>query len=815
MGSHSLTARHQRPNGPHPEGEHEKGGVRCLEWTRVPQLVQWMATLRCPLSCPHCLAVSRNSGFSDMPLVTVFGLIDQISFMGVEEFLVTGGEPLAREDLPEVIRYLGRQKVRWSLNTATLPNADARAAMEEAPPVFVAVSLDGPERIHNNFRGSDHAYEDALEAIRYYRGLPQCRVAAGTTVTSFNFDALPETFQIVVGSGAAEWGIHLPVREGRAEIRDDLFLSRNQLKQLLRFVARKRNYFPVQMADEMSYCGEWEPLVRDQPLMCGAGRTHCMVLPDGEVVPCSTLDRATSAGNVHDRPLLQIWTEGFGAIRAWQPKRRCAACDYASACEGGCWLQRRKGSSCYKDIWQMPPLSRVLRTAASVAVCLAAFQGSAIGGEPMLTEEQRLDFRRIEAAARNLRSKTLTSVQAGESLEDIVVRWYARDFPTPGSVKPLVVDASLQKDPAGVYLKALLEDRLPKDVTSLCQHVQACLKTEHTSLSLSSLLWRNLSERLLEGKQPGDRTPEERKVIRETFGMLKAKNEEWRAKILTAKLQGRSLLAKGIRVGAPMSKAGPRPRPYSVGLALDAEHERWAKLAAQKGSVENLLKLHTFAREHELQITLPPGVKWGDGASQSRTIGVLDTLTVSAIGSEKVTVNVSWDGQQLYSMTRLQLRWEVALELPSNVELSYIDVLRCAKGRVQGPSVEPLRRPTGQADLISRRGYFSVLPLNPLLLMDVRERYGGGTPEPTVEKGHVEELVARLSHEDYEVRTTAHAKLLELGPEIREMLAPHRNHVDLETRTRVNVILKKLGSKIAIPDEKLPLLTWLTDFWML
>ena len=105
MGSHSLTARHQRPNGPHPEGEHEKGGVRCLEWTRVPQLVQWMATLRCPLSCPHCLAVSRNSGFSDMPLVTVFGLIDQISFMGVEEFLVTGGEPLAREDLPEVIRY--------------------------------------------------------------------------------------------------------------------------------------------------------------------------------------------------------------------------------------------------------------------------------------------------------------------------------------------------------------------------------------------------------------------------------------------------------------------------------------------------------------------------------------------------------------------------------------------------------------------------------------------------------------------------------------------------------------------------------------
>ena len=55
---------------------------------------------------------------------------------------------------------------------------------------------------------------------------------------------------------------------------------------------------PVTIADEIGYCGHWEALVRNEPFYCGAGRAGCAVLPDGEVVPCTTLDISTSAGNV-------------------------------------------------------------------------------------------------------------------------------------------------------------------------------------------------------------------------------------------------------------------------------------------------------------------------------------------------------------------------------------------------------------------------------------------------------------------------------------------------------------------------------------
>lgn len=333
MGSHSRTRRHGRT----PAQDEALFDTR--GHTRVPQLVQWMVTLRCPMACPHCLAAgecSRELGLDEAAM-----LIEQVADMGVHEFLLTGGEPLAREDLPAIVGLLRANGVRWSLNTAAMPGRELRKAMEEWPPSFVAVSLDGPPRVHDGFRGQQGAFDDAMASLAYFADLAEDGVAAGTTVTQANIHSLPETFGIVLESGAASWGLHLIVPEGRAAERPDLLLSRKQLKHLLHFAAAKREYLPVSLADEIGYCGFWEPLVRGEPFFCGAGRAQCVVLPDGEVVPCTTLDASTSAGNVTETPLQRIWDEGFSELRMHQPEGRCARCRFAPACEGGCWLQRR------------------------------------------------------------------------------------------------------------------------------------------------------------------------------------------------------------------------------------------------------------------------------------------------------------------------------------------------------------------------------------------------------------------------------------------------------------------------------------------
>lgn len=349
-------------------------------YMQVPDLVQWMATLKCGLSCEHCLTVGNEPELPDMPLEKVRVLIDEIAEMGVREFLVTGGEPLVREDLPEVIEYLGCKNVNWTLNTAIMPSERMQSAIARHKPGFVAVSLDGPREVHDAFRGKTGAWDEAMESIRYFRSLPGVRVCAGTTVTSRNYRHLDETFHLAVASGVDQWGIHLLVPEGRAGQRADLFLSKSQLRKLIKFVARKRQYFQVEMADEIGYLGYLEPLVRDAPLSCGAGRSQCVVLPDGEVVPCSTLDRSCSAGNIHEQRLTEIWANGFRELREWRPSDRCEHCDYSPACMAGCWLQRKAGTQCFREVWHLPG---ALKTAAGVAICLGGL--AAYTGEGPLT----------------------------------------------------------------------------------------------------------------------------------------------------------------------------------------------------------------------------------------------------------------------------------------------------------------------------------------------------------------------------------------------------------------------------------------------
>ena len=85
----------------------------------------------------------------------------------------------------------------WTLNTAAMPDRGLREAIERNKPGFVAVSLDGPKAVHDAFRGRAGAWDEAMEAIRFFKSLGGVRVCAGTTVTSRNYDYLDETFHLV------------------------------------------------------------------------------------------------------------------------------------------------------------------------------------------------------------------------------------------------------------------------------------------------------------------------------------------------------------------------------------------------------------------------------------------------------------------------------------------------------------------------------------------------------------------------------------------------------------------------------------------
>ena len=663
MGSYSKTQRHGR-------AALEAGGDSFFQehnWTRVPRLVQWFLTLNCPLNCEHCLAAGEAASGDEMSLKEAARLIEQVAAMGVEEFLLTGGEPFARRDLPDIISILRSNGVRWSLNTAAMPTARTRRATEQWPPYFVAVSLDGPEKVHNAFRGRTGAFRDAMASISYFAELSEHGVAAGTTVTTRNFPHLGETFGLVLESAATTWGLHLLVPEGRAGNRRDLFLDRQQLRHLIRFAAAKRNHFPVTMADEIGYCGLWEPLLRDTPFFCGAGRMHCVVLPDGEVVPCTTLDVSTSAGNIRRKTLAEIWENGFAPLRTWSPKGKCAKCRYAIACQGACWLQRRHGTQCFKAVWDIPQPVK----AACFAVCVGlAAAGLAAGDTALARERERVTPKGERSGLRIGRGRTDgPEMLDAERLERHIVRWYAsqssgRHLPKAkeaiGTVSP-----ELAEDPAARYFAAFAEGKLSRVLAERVKLMKAALKTDQRSLSLIALMWRDITEWCLDGEGPEKRTPEERKVLQELLADLHASAKAWREEIFEKKLT--PFLRRGGIPGRPMSKAAPRPFRYAM---TGRDHNRWGWTIGRRRITKEFLRNHPYADSMQLSYEAEPNrglkcVRNGTLMAADGRLAIFDVLVVPSLEKGdhfKLTLNIG--RQKLHTV------------LPSDTELTYADVLR-------------------------------------------------------------------------------------------------------------------------------------------
>ena len=657
MATHSQTRQH----GP-PRTEGDRDGFFVEHgWTRVPRLVQWMTTLRCPLSCEHCLAAGDDT--EDMGGADAARLIEQVAALGVEEFLLTGGEPLARPDLPEIIGMLRANGVRWSLNTALMPGRRARAAVEQWPPGFVAVSMDGPEEIHDAFRGRAGAFRGAMDSIAYFTRLVPGRVAAGTTVTARNFRHLPAAFGIVLESGAAQWGLHLLVGEGRAAERKDLFLSRRQLKDLLRFAASKRNHFPVTMADEIGYCGSWEPFVRSEPFFCGAGRAQCVVLPDGEVVPCTTLDRSASAGNAIRRPLGEIWETGFAALRSRRPQGKCRSCNYAAACEGGCWLQRRHGTECFRRVWCAP---RAV-TAAGLAICLGlAASGQALAAEAKEPAERPVLMTDAEAAKMQV-------------LQSSIVQWYASQFggrrgaPQIDQVLAALKNA-LPDDPGARYFLRFAEGKLPAGIEDHAREIAGALQTKQRSLCLVGLAWRDVTEWCIEGKAPERRTDAEKKALRDITVQLGKTAEAWRTEIFRDKLDPFFRRPVDYR-GFFLSKAGPTALERVSGTLAGT---RWS---GGKDLTEDFLAEHPYAETMKVNFTVSEGAKLlclrgGKTADADGALRVFDLLLVPEpeAGNQAVLTFVA--GGHRLNVT-----------LPPGTELTYGDVLRLAHEQNPGFSV--------------------------------------------------------------------------------------------------------------------------------
>jgi radical SAM protein len=195
-----------------------------LNFDETPFLAIWEVTQSCDLACKHCRAAAQPIAHPD-ELTNAEGkaLIDQIAAMGVPIFVFTGGDPLKRKDVFELIRYAADKGVQVALTPSATPllTREAIFKLKEAGLVRLGISLDGstPE-IHDTFRGLPGAYARTIQAIEWANeaGIP---IQVHTTISRHNADDLDNLCALFEKLAIVMWNVFFLVPVGRGQL-DDL-----------------------------------------------------------------------------------------------------------------------------------------------------------------------------------------------------------------------------------------------------------------------------------------------------------------------------------------------------------------------------------------------------------------------------------------------------------------------------------------------------------------------------------------------------------------------------------------------------------------
>lgn len=317
-----------------------------------PLLVSWNVTKACNLSCMHCY---RDAGVKDPQELTFQqgkALIQQIAEIGFKILVLSGGEPLLREDIFDLIKFASFLNLRVVLGSnGTLITEGIAKKLKETGVPRIGISLDGYKaESHDKLRGQAGCFRMAL------KGIENCRKAGlefqiHTTVYRENITEILKVTDLAVQSGAEAHHIFFLVSTGRAKNLENKILSPAAEEALLKDLLQKQTevsieikpvcapYF-MRLARQMNLPQKFIPPKKKSFLIgftrgCLAGTSYCVITPTGVVCPCPYLP--INLGNIKETSLIDIWNKSrvLNNLRKDKLKGKCSVCEYKLVC-GGC-----------------------------------------------------------------------------------------------------------------------------------------------------------------------------------------------------------------------------------------------------------------------------------------------------------------------------------------------------------------------------------------------------------------------------------------------------------------------------------------------
>jgi radical SAM protein with 4Fe4S-binding SPASM domain len=298
----------------------------------------WLATAACNLRCVHCSTAATKRRPGELSTAEAFDLFEQFAGMGVFDVAVSGGEPLARRDIFDVLAHATALGIRTGLgsNGSTVTPAVARR-LHQAGLHRLQISIDGLEATHDCARRLPGLFHVSAAAIA--RGLDAgLRVHVCFTAHRLNYHELEAVIDQCIAWGVQRFNLSRLVPMGRGC--PDLDLTPAEWKEVVTGFEAKRRA----VADKIEFSTHLAQLILVDPTLacipgfagCQAGRAQGCIGAEGEVMPCVLLP--VVIGNVREQSLADIWHES-SVIRSLQDRSllggACGTCTYREKC-GGC-----------------------------------------------------------------------------------------------------------------------------------------------------------------------------------------------------------------------------------------------------------------------------------------------------------------------------------------------------------------------------------------------------------------------------------------------------------------------------------------------
>jgi radical SAM protein len=346
-----------------------------VDFARAPLLVIWEVTRACALACQHCRAdaIDRRDP-RELSLTEGRKLLDDIKAMGTPIVVLTGGDPIQRDDLEDLIRHgkgLGLRMGTIPAGTPRLTRERLRS-IKEAGIDQVAFSIDAPTAAkHDAFRKVEGSFDLTMQGARWAReeGIP---LQINTVFSRYNFEDFEALAELVESLGIVFWEVFFLVPTGRGTVLESCTAEQYEVLFAKLYALSQRAPFVVKVTEAQHYRryilqqkgqGDGRPIAEDgKPMemkpagparaigmsskVVNAGNGFCFVDHTGDICPSGFLPMV--AGNVRTKDIADVYRTDsvFRELRnEVLLKGKCGRCEFKSACGGS----RSRAHAVYGD----------------------------------------------------------------------------------------------------------------------------------------------------------------------------------------------------------------------------------------------------------------------------------------------------------------------------------------------------------------------------------------------------------------------------------------------------------------------------------